>query len=356
MNAPLKPAAPHATLACIEMAHRLAPPQAVIHIGAGQGHGVLHQWQHWQVKHARVIDADNSRLQWLHTLIAAQPEGVTPPDWQALAAVVADHDGEVDFHHVSNPAEDGLLSVGALLGLWPNLHALPHHPRPARRLDTLLAEYPLPRHLDNSPGAHPTWLIIDCLPALRILQGATRTLPTVGVVCLRAVLDPARLDDPAAGLAAATHFLAEQGFMCVHVGETNHPAVGEALFLRDETTALQAEHRALQQQLAQFAHSVDQLTHARDQHAQLATDRQAQLDTLSQAKTALTAERDTLAQEKATLATERDALNAQKAQLTQALEAAEQAKADALAAREAEAKAKTEALAARDAETQAKAV
>ena len=205
----------------------------------------------------------DARLQWLRTLTAAQPEGATPPDWQALAAVVADHDGEVDFHHASNPAEDGLLSVGALLGLWPNLRALPHSTQPARRLDTLLARHPLPGPLPSargdSPDAPPTWLIIDCLPALRILQGAPHTLATVGVVCLRAVLDPARLDDPAASLAAATHFLAEHGFICVHLGETNHPAVGEALFLRDEAAARLAEHGAQQQQLAQLTRTIDQL-------------------------------------------------------------------------------------------------
>src|SRR5690606_34859701 len=115
------------------------------------------------------------------------------------------------------------LSVGALLGLWPNLRALPHSTQPARRLDTLLAQHPLPGALGDSPAApdaHPIWLIIDCLPALRILQGAPRTLATVGVVCLRAVLDPARLDAPAASLAASTEFLAEHGFRCVHLGET----------------------------------------------------------------------------------------------------------------------------------------
>jgi hypothetical protein len=355
------PASPHATLACLEMARQLAAPQAVIHIGAGQGHGVLHCWQRWPVAHARIIDADESRLQWL----PAQATSTAAPDWQALVAVVADRDGDVDFHPASNPAEDGLLPVSALLGLWPNLRALPHNTQPAQRLDTLLTRHPLP-----APSADAaTWLIIDCLPALRILHGAADTLNRVSVVCLRAVLDPARLADPHASLAAAADFLAGQGFRCVHVGETNHPAVAEALFLRDDKTALQAALDAQAKLATERAAQIDDLTKAKATADKLAADRAAQLDALTQAKATaeqLAAERqtqlDALAQARdaqTQLATERAA---QIDDLTKAKAAADKLAADRAAqidaltqARDAQTKLATERAAQIDDLTKAKA-
>ena len=41
---------------------KLAPPQAIIHIGAGTGNGEMHQWRHWDIPHALIIDADPNRL------------------------------------------------------------------------------------------------------------------------------------------------------------------------------------------------------------------------------------------------------------------------------------------------------
>jgi len=339
-------ASPQATVACLEMARQLATPQAIIHIGAGLGHGPLSHWLNWPVAHARVIDSDAKRLEWLPARAAQQANST---DWLALAGVIAERDGERELHHASNAAEDGLLPASALVGLWPNLRPMSSSHQQAQRLDTLLSSHPIPLQ----PGEGTTWLIIECLPALCVLRGATQTLENVSVICLRSVLDPARLDVPEASLEAAVDFLNALGFRCAHIGETNHPAIGEALFLRDETAPLKAECTTLQmaktdaEQLAsQLQSQIDtlsqekadltterdahaqeraELTQARDEQEKLATERQAQIEALQKAKTSaeqLASQHqgriDTLTKDKADLTTERDTLAQERADLTQA--------------------------------------
>lgn len=345
-------ASPQATVACLEMARQLATPQAVIHIGAGLGHGPLSHWLNWPVAHARVIDSDAKRLEWLPARAAQQANST---DWLALAGVIAEQDGEQELHHASNAAEDGLLPASALVGLWPNLRPMSSSHQQAQRLDTLLSSHPIPVR----KGEGTTWLIIECLPALCVLRGATQTLENVSVICLRSVLDPARLQAPEASLDAAVDFLKALGFRCVHIGETNHPAIGEALFLRDETAPLKAECTTLQmaktavEQLAnQLQSQIDtlsqekadltkeraalaqeraELTQARDEQEKLATERQAQIEALQKAKTAAEqlasqhqGQVDTLTKDKAELTKVRDALAQERAELSLARD--EQAK------------------------------
>ena len=263
-----------ATIACLDMARHLAPPHAVIHVGAGHGHGSLHHWQHWPVAHARLIDADDTRLQWMERHAARHaPLGL---DWLALGSVVADRDGEVEFHPTSHPAEDSLLPVSMLQAVWPNLRALPRQPRHAERLDTLLLRHPVP-----AAEAGTLWLIIECLPALRILEGAPQTLASAQVVCLRVLLDEQRIDDEKTTLQAAANYLEQQGFQCVHVGETNHPAVGEALFLRDQRQQFEQQAGQLNQQIQALQQQTQQLAQERDAQAQLAAEREQKLQKIT---------------------------------------------------------------------------
>ena len=91
----------------LDIARRIAPPRRVIHVGAGQGQGAMHHWRDWDIAEAWLIDADSGRL----------PGEYLRTGWRQLQAVVADTDGEADFYHYSNPAEDGLLSAESLTSL-----------------------------------------------------------------------------------------------------------------------------------------------------------------------------------------------------------------------------------------------
>ena len=216
---------------------KLAPPQAIIHIGAGTGNGEMHQWRHWGIPHVLIIDADLNRLYWTEPLISENP------GWRALGAILAETEGVIDYYQASNPEEDSLISPQRLNRLWPSLRATAQDLRPSRRLDHLLAE-------DCSAAlkqADPIWVFVDCLPALPILKGAGTHIESWSILWLRVLLQPTAGIDECATLESTKAFLQPQGFRCIDVKESNHPAVGYALFMRDWRAVLQPRIETLTQ-------------------------------------------------------------------------------------------------------------
>ena len=292
----------------INLLQRLAPPQAIIHIGAGIGGGEMHQWRQWDVPHALIIDADGDRLAWTEPLI------VDRPDWQVLNVVLAEAEGETIFYRASNPGEDGVIPPERLKPLWPNLHTTVQEPHSTRRLDNLLTE----TSSVAFEQATPVWTFVDCLPALPILKGAGRHIDEWSVLWLRVLLQPVTETENDAQLESVIAFLEPLGFRCVNVTESNHPAIGYALFVRD------------------WQARIDALTRERDKQAVQTADWQAQIDALTQAYADLNGEKDALAKEKSGLAARRDALEQDVATLThgrheqERLAAEQQARIDAL--------------------------
>ena len=72
----------------IILLQRVSPPKAIIHIGAGKGHGEMHQWRQWGISHALIIDADADRLGWTTSIIADRP------DWHVVSVALAESEGE----------------------------------------------------------------------------------------------------------------------------------------------------------------------------------------------------------------------------------------------------------------------
>ena len=302
----------------ISLLQRMAPPQAIIHIGAGAGNGEMHQWRQWDVPNVLIIDADADRLDWASPLI------VNKPDWRILTAVLAETESELEYHQATNPEEDGIIAPEHLNALWPNLRATAQGLRPARRLD----------HILMAAGgaleqAIPTWVFVDCLPALSILKGAGAHIDRWSVIWLRVLLRPIADIDEGAALESVEAFLQGQGFRCVDVTESNHPAIGHALFARNwhavlqprietlaQTTAtltkeksgLEERRDELQGELATLAqtrdelsklvaesHSrIEELTQERDSHAQATRERNAHIDNLNRTNATLTEEKLTL--------------------------------------------------------------
>ncbi|UJP04896.1 MAG: hypothetical protein LZF61_08560 [Nitrosomonas sp.] len=267
----------------LQLLRKLAPPHTIIHIGAGTGAGEMHQWRQWDISNAYIIDADADRLGWAKNLAAGHP------GWHALNATLAGTDDEIEFYQATNPDEDGFIPPEHLHTVWPNLQTTVHATRTARRLDHLLTE---------TGGIIPApWIFIDCLPALSILKGAGPHLDHCGVLWLRALLKPIAEVDGDATLSAAETFLQPLGFRCAEITESNHPAIGYAVFIRDWQATLQPRIDTLTQTLAQ----------EHDRHAR----QQQQIETLNQANTVLT-------EEKSVLATQRDTLEKDLAALAQA--------------------------------------
>jgi DNA-binding transcriptional regulator YdaS (Cro superfamily) len=274
------PSSPLTTLACLEMAHQLATPQAVIHIGARNGHGPLHRWQQWSVEYARVIDSDESQLQWLTT--RPSPHASISRDWQACVAIVTDIDSEklpLPCGITTNERQQ-LAEEEYRLAEWAHTQ----RSLPIQRLDTLLREHPLPPPATDKHA----WLIIDCLDAMAILRGASNTLCQISVVYLRTTIDSPNHTTQDESLAAVAKLLHLAGFNCLCTSETNTPNVAEALFVRNERIAL---NQALEKQTrlaSERNNQIEQLTQAKITAEKLALDRDTQITTLkSQIETLL---------------------------------------------------------------------
>ncbi len=150
-------------------------------------------------------------------------------------------DGTVTYHQASNPAEDGLIPAEQLCTLWPNLRATGQQQRPAQRLDTLLAQTGAPTTVHGN-----TWLVVDCLPALPLLQGAVATLEHCTVIAVRALLHPVDAIATGATLEGIANYLQGHGFKWVNTLESLQPAIGMPC-LCVTGTALQAQARQLAQ-------------------------------------------------------------------------------------------------------------
>ena len=309
-----------------ELLRIIFPPQAVIHIGAGIGNGEMHLWRQWQIPVALILDADETRLGW------ATKAAEESPAWQIRCVVLAQTDGEVDYYNASNPAEDGLIPSEKLAVLWPNLRTSKQIRCQARRLDNLLSEESLIAVRESSS----VWVLIDCLSALSILQGAGNELDRWSVLWLRVQLNPLIEDQKVGTLKDIEDFLEPYGYRCIYVAEGNHPAIGEAMFVRDwhvvmasrikqfsdenatitlEKLTLAERRDALEGEIARLAQARDeQVKYVAELQSQvdaqvqesansikLANDRQVQIEALIQANTLLDQEKSMLAERRATL-------------------------------------------------------
>ena len=291
-----------------EFLRLVAPPQAVIHIGAGTGKGELHQWRQWEVPYAVLIEADEARLDWANSSLAENPQ------WHTACVVLSDVNAEADFYTASNPAEDGLIAAEQLRVLWPNLSTREQQKRQVQRLDNLLQEEPY----QALQQAQTVWTIIDCLTCLAILKGAGHEIEKWSVLCVRVLLKPLPEENTVGTLHDIEDYLLPYGYRCIEVTESNNPAVGSALFVRDwqavllpknnqlsqNNSQLVTDKLVLQQQLLDCQAANDALTQERDQSAKVAAERQIQLEELTKAKVGVDQEKTALIQSRDVLSNE----------------------------------------------------
>jgi len=77
------------------------------------------------------------------------------------------------------------------------------------------------------------WLILDCLPALPLLQGAEAVLSGVDVGIVRLIADNGLCPGTQAIHQDIESFMQAQGFCCFGLEPERHPALAHAVYLRD---------------------------------------------------------------------------------------------------------------------------
>ncbi len=373
----------------IALLQRLHVPDSVIVAGANRLNPHWLNWPGMHPDHIVLIDGQNERLQ------GVQRHLPHARNWRMRETVLDTRDGAAPFHTLSHANESGLLSGDELKSLWPNIRTAHTLERSTQTLDNLLATDPALADLNDTDAG---WLIIDSLPAARILNGAMERIRHCTVVGARVVLDDARA--PAGTHVNEVRSLLEPlGFRHVFSLEETHPAIVMALFTRSntQTSMASSESEAATAELNAALESAQAATlnaqAERDAETQARIEAesrcQAAETALEQTKARCHATENALAQETArceALETElalasnrietmqtalahaeagREAAEANQARvpalearvaalteelgdLTHAWEADVQAKTNALAARDAEARATTEALKARD--------
>jgi uncharacterized coiled-coil DUF342 family protein len=290
----------------IELMRRIYPPHTLIHVGCGRGVGDMHAWRQWDVDTVILIDADPARSQWVASLTAQHPK------WRSISSVLGDTDGDAMYYKASNPDQDGLMPVLPLAKLWPNIRELSSENRPTQRLDNLLVQNALG---DAIQAPAIIWIIIDCMPAMRILRGSEALLKEASIIWLRVLLEPIQGIDADANLVAINDYLSGFGYCYVQHAEGNHPATGEVIFVRDWAGL----HRDTAIRLAQCEHKVQQQQADNNQFVEaLKAEAAQQVESLSEHQiklTQITAENDHLHQNVADLTRQRDDILKQHQQL-----------------------------------------
>ena len=180
---------------------------------------------------------------------------------------------DVTWHKLSNSNESGLLSSDSLSTLWPNLQSEGLHIQPQTTLDALLPALTAPRN----------WLVVDCLPATRILQGAGQQLAYTAVVVARVLTQSQPLlVGQGASMQELCDYLLPQGFILLAQKEELHPAYSTLLLVRDYVSLHQQEQQKSELQVQAYQELKAQLI-----------DAQKTIQTETQAKEALQSELQT---------------------------------------------------------------
>lgn len=308
------PPVQQALLPWLGLLQQLYPPNGVLLVGAGGG---TSPWvQHLMAsghRNVTLIEADETTAARLKLVAQAQPS------WKVLAGLVGPESTHTLSYTASLQPESGLLEPESLRSLWPNLKTTHQQTRQAITLAELQQDTEYPAN----------WLLVDCLPALPILQGAVQQLAAFDVIALRVLLGSTQDTGHGNGdsisythnneltqsaSANALHpALQALGFRCLAIETSRHPDIGHALFVRDTAVLAKQQQQQLDQQVQRTAEAqatataattataaatkqaeeratqVQHLTQAKAAADKLATERQLQLDQLQaqlkQAKT-----------------------------------------------------------------------
>lgn len=253
--------APNNLLSWLDHLRILMPPRHLTLVGAGNGSGPWVQWLLSRaVPSATLVEADDALIAPLQAAVAN-----APGPWRVRKQVVGPETATVTFHVASVSSESGLLEPESLRGLWPNLKTRQKQTRQAITLDELLQ--------DDEPSAN--WLIVDCWPALPLLQGGPQALAQTDVAVVRTTLGADTPDTLNPSEVEAR--LVALGFRPIATDAGRHPGVGHALYVREQAD-VPATQAALAQCQQEAQRLQDRLASAQADNTQLTRQAQALLD------------------------------------------------------------------------------
>lgn len=221
----------------------------------------------WQTPALLIIEPDEIRADKLSAAVENHA------NWIVKQAVVSNHVGEEFFYSASNPNESGLLKPETLTPIWQNIRTTEQRHLACTTIDLIIEQY---KELSNQFN----WLVIDCLSAVIILQGAQQHLKDFDVIIVRSILDNALFENTGTTKTEIDAVLVNNGFSYICCEEELHPAVGKLLYIRDFKKQLVAE-------LTSYHNHLEQLTKANNEAVKLAEELKIQLEAAAKEKTQL---------------------------------------------------------------------
>jgi hypothetical protein len=195
-----------------------------VHVGIGDAASESSVWTSWSFTKALAIDAEPITSDVVHA--KSLPDAVI----DVQSHLIAETEGIIAYFVASNPTENGLIDPSLLRMIWPSLTLSHQTQRDATPLDRAAAEM---LSVANDAYLEPLWLIVDALPAVRILSGGSQLLEASSLVCVRALAEAGFRGEPAgADLAAIDHCLEARGFERVVYLPSLNPKIGHALYAR----------------------------------------------------------------------------------------------------------------------------
>ena len=237
----------------------LSPQEGVVNVGAGTGVSLL-ACIYGSVKSVILIEAETSYFFRLEQLANFNE------NWIFINAIAGSKAENSTFFHLSNVAESSLLAPECLSNIWRNLNILEERSVVISPLVDILDKVELDFKNLN-------WLIIDCLPALPVLQGAGHYNSGWEVISVRVIVDEGICAGQGASKREVDNYLSLLGFRCVSVEEERQPAIARALYVRDwsylETQAKAAQEQQLAEQEKQRAVQAKVVSDLQEQNTQL---------------------------------------------------------------------------------------
>lgn len=227
-------------LKSLECLSRVFPINGAVVVGAGMGDG---PWFDLLVQQAigevLLVEADQKNVQHLERKYSSRNQ------WDVLHQVVSDKEEERVFYRLSNSAESGMLEPELLRSLWPNISIKEEQLCQTVTLDSLIHA--------NNPDAN--WLVIDCLPAISMLNGADKSFSAFDVAVVRLVIG----NDVAPPLCDVRQdvdtIMRKHGFINIGIESGLHPSLGHAVYIRDiphQTVALKGLSAELEELRAEW--------------------------------------------------------------------------------------------------------
>ncbi len=239
------------------------PIEALVHVGAGNGY-IVSSYAEWGISCALLIEAEEALYKQLASAVEKQP------GWIAHNALISDQVGDKTFFLASNPNENGVIPPENLSNLWRNLKT-----KEKLQLDSTTLESVI--NSQNTLAVSVNWGVIDCLPALQIIQGTGKLIESLDVIITRAILKEDRCTEIGATKNELDVFLGAQGFHCIALEEERQPAIASLLYIRDWKN----KYRGCNVQLEAASGEKAKLVESRDQYAKLAAERQVQMEQLT---------------------------------------------------------------------------